>query len=206
MSERAREREERFCVFSWVGVCVCVCAWVCMCCLCAVVALSACERRRERQRERGSCTSTQREEETERLADCYTRPPHLPQGDLTPPHTTQHTSLFGARRLRQRLCLLPRCLLLLRLLSRCCLLIRQLLCGRSLCFCFCRDLCLGSRLSNAPTVSYKVSSPTVSSRESETGIFCQESQFQFLTGTLEKPSRWFQLRSFPFPRTTLHSY
>ena len=28
-----------------------------------------------------------------------------------------------------------------------------------------------------PQVSYKVSSPTVSSRETETGIFCQASQF-----------------------------
>jgi len=70
-----------------------------------------------------------------------TRGPPSPQT-----HTTQHTSLFGARRLRQRLCLLPRCLLLLRLLSRCSLLIRLLLCSRCLCLCFC-----SSRLSNAPT-------------------------------------------------------
>ena len=102
-------------------MCVCVCVWVWVLCV------------------RACAFAT------------YVRPPSQ---RLTPPphtHNTQHTSLFGARRLRQRLCLLPRCLLLLRLLSRCCLLIRQFLCGRCLCLCFCRSLCLGSRLSIALT-------------------------------------------------------
>ena len=108
---------------------------------------------------------------------------------LTPPspHTTQHTSLFGARCLRQRLRLLPRCLLLLRLLSRCCLfpsllcssiLCRILLCfcfcrslGLCLCFCFSRSFCFSSRLCNTPT------------SQLHSQVSC--SVFQFLTGCTE---------------------
>ena len=88
----------------------------------------------------------ERQKQKESQTDTYARP--TSHRVSPPPHTqtTQHTSLFGARRLRQRLCLLPRCLLLLHLLSRGCLLLRQRLCGLRLCFCFCR-----SRLSSAPT-------------------------------------------------------
>jgi hypothetical protein len=140
---------------------------------------------------------------TERVADCYTRPPHLPHGDPhPPPHTTQHTSLFGARRLRQRLCLLPRCLLLLRLLSRCSLLIRLLLCGRCLCLCFC-----SSRLSNAPTsqLQSQFSYSVLPGNANGHFLSCKSVSIVHRdTGRNFKMG--FQLRLFPFPKTTLYSY
>ena len=128
---------------------VCLCVGVCVrVCLRALVLLCVKDRDREREREKERVEDAQAHKESHKQKESqtatYARSTSL---RVTPPtHTTQHTSLFGARRLRQRLSLIPRCLLPLRLLSRGCLLIRQRLCGLRLCCCFCR-----SRLSSAPT-------------------------------------------------------
>ena len=146
---------------------------------------------RGREREKDAQAHKERQKHTESQTATYARPNSQ---RVTPPspHTTQHTSLFGARCLRQRLrllprCLLPRCLLLLRLLSRCCLfpslrcssiLFPILLCfcfcrslGLCLCFCFSRSFCFSSRLCNAPT------------SQLQSQVSC--SLFQFLTGCTE---------------------
>jgi hypothetical protein len=130
---------------------------------------------------------TKRDRNTKSHRLLHTPAPTLKRVTPSSPHNTQHTSLFGARCLRQRLRLLPRCLLLLRLLSRCCLfpsllcssiLFRILLCfcfcrslGLCLCFCFSRSFCFSSRLCNAPT------------SQLQSQVSC--SVLQFLTGCTE---------------------
>ena len=160
---------------------------VCVCCVCALMLLCVCERQRERERER----DRERERETETEIDAH-----------PPPHTTQHTSLFGARRLRQRLCLLPRCLLLLRLLSRCSLLIRLLLCSRCLCLCFC-----SSRLSNSPTSQLQSQFSCSVLPGNANGHFLSCKSVSIVHRDTGKNFKMvFQLRLFPSPKTTLYSY
>ncbi len=95
---RKRERKRRKIWCAFVGRCVSACVFVCYVfahlCFCVCVKGRGRKREREREREWKMHKHTKRREK-ERVADCYIRPPHLPQGP--PPHT-HHTTHQPFRR------------------------------------------------------------------------------------------------------------